>query len=222
MSKTVKKSKTVEKESNLPKPEAPTPTTGRFVRLVLGFGVWVALGLSPFLGMVDLPVFSSLLSLYPQSLHWVIPLSGLLMGAVAMAIEFAAGDKWNLRSIRRGFGISLAVFFLAFLTLLFVYPQWIARVEVPAAKRIASFVTGPELPANLPDDCECESSWVREKCLAAISFKPSNIETCFGQRQILQKSQILVLLYLLLTTSFATCGGMLVLREQRSARLRGR
>ncbi len=200
-----------------PKPQAPTPLAGLFVRDVLGFGVWVAIGLSPFLRTVNVPLFKSLLSLYPQTLHWVVPLSGLLMGILGMYVEFAAGQRLVSRSINRWFRRSLGLFLACLVLLIALYPWLVTRVSYADGK-VASFVTGPSVPAIKSPDCGCEVGMVRAACIENISFDPARIEACFGTQQVLLSSQVLVFLYLLLTGSVAACGGLLVLQAERRRR----
>jgi hypothetical protein len=201
-------------EDTSPKPQAPTPVALRFVRYVLGFGVWVAIGLAPFLGTVKVPLFESLLSLYPTSLHWVIPVSGLLMGAIGMAVEHAAGKRTAARTLDRWFRRGLGIFAVSLVLLILLYPVLVTRVPYHG-EQIASFVTGPSVPATLPSSCGCEPGGSRAGCIQDISFDPVKIETCFGSGQVLLSGQVLVLLYLLLTGSLAACGGVLVLQAER-------
>src|SRR6185436_21135171 len=71
----------------------PSGTTYRFVKLILGFGVWIAIGLAPFLGRLNVPVFTAVIAMYPASVqNWLIPLSGLFMGMIAVVVEFASGE----------------------------------------------------------------------------------------------------------------------------------
>ena len=196
------------------KPQAPTPVALRFVRYVLGFGVWVAIGLAPFLGVVEVPLFKSLLSLYPTSLHWIIPVSGLLMGAIGMAVEHAAGKRTAARTLDRRFRWSLGIFMGSLVLLILLYPLLVTRVPYHG-DQIASFVTGPSLPDTSPSACGCEPGGSRAGCIQDISFDPVKIETCFGSGQVLVSGQILVILYFLLTGSLAACGGLLVLQAER-------
>lgn len=198
----------------VPKPKAPTRLAGKFVRYVLGFGVWVAIGLSPFLGRVNLPLFDSLLTLYPQSLHWVIPISGLLMGLLGMMVEFAADRRTEAPSLHRWFRWSLASSLGCLVLLVVLYPWWVTGVSYGQGQK-AYFVTAGSLPASMAPDCECSPGMLPEACIQEISFNPVNINTCFGPRRVLLRGQVLVFIYLLLTGSFAACGGILVLLAQR-------
>lgn len=47
----------------------PPPLARQLVHYILGFGVSVAVGLAPYLGRVNVPLFDSLLKLIPTSIH---------------------------------------------------------------------------------------------------------------------------------------------------------
>jgi len=89
--------------------EVPAITT-RWTRLVLGFGVSVAIGLAPYLGLVKVPLFAPLLSLIPVSIQNVaLPLSAASMGVVAVFIQWYGFQRyskhWLNTSFRRVMGV---------------------------------------------------------------------------------------------------------------------
>jgi hypothetical protein len=87
-----------------------TPLARKFVRYLVGFGVGVGVGLAPYLGIVKVPLFRSLLSLIPDSIQdTVIPLSAALMGTLAVAIQWYAGESVTRQALRKMFTRTLIV-----------------------------------------------------------------------------------------------------------------
>src|SRR6266478_1356152 len=85
------------------KPEVPNPAR-QFVGLLLGFGVSVGIGLAPLLGRVNVPLFSSLLTLMPESLqNRLIVLSTTVMSVMSVAVQFYAGVKVTTERLERLF-----------------------------------------------------------------------------------------------------------------------
>src|SRR4051812_30870916 len=82
--------------------QPPTSMAQRFVRYGLGFFVGVAIGMAPFLGEVNVPVFRALLSVMPFQL-WsdLIPLSAFLMGIIAVAVQFYAAERTSAQVRKR-------------------------------------------------------------------------------------------------------------------------
>lgn len=201
--------------NKVPAPSAPTPPAKRFVRYVLGFGVWVAIGLAPFLGMVNIPLFSALLDLYPEGIRsWLLPLSGFLMGTIALVVDFVAGERFPRVAQRRWFRGSILILLGSLALLLMIYPFFVTRVTY--GEKTLSFVTGPVVPSPAPAVCRGCAGKSPALCIAEISVRLENIEACFG-RQVQLCSVLLALLYLLLTGSFASAVGVLTLRQQPGA-----
>src|SRR5690349_21572880 len=101
-----------------PQPNLPSPPsfTKRFMRYLLGFGVSVAIGLAPFLGQLDVPLFKSLLTILPPDERAVaVPLSATLMGTVAVAVQWYGAQRWNKRGVRRAFSLTLVAVLVALL-----------------------------------------------------------------------------------------------------------
>jgi hypothetical protein len=210
-----------------PKPEPPSSLTETLVRQVVGFGVWVALGMAPFLGTVRVPGFTNLLDLYPVSLRgWLIPLSGLLMGVVAVVIEFLATYRLTQREIGRWFRRTLILWIASFLLLILLYPILVTRFRyvLPLEGKeeteevTLALITGtPTVPMLKSPDCKCEPGWDAERCIGNISANEVNIRQCFGSMRVQLSNQALVLLYLLVTASFAASVGLLLLQQRRKA-----
>lgn len=216
---------TVEK-SKIP---APPPLSQTLVRRILGFGVWVAIGLAPFLGAFRVPGFTSLLELYPYSSRLeVLALSGLLMGMIALVIENAGAGRLTRKSLTKWFRNALITLAVSFLLLVFLYTFLVTRVEAqlappPAPPETQAFVTaGLTVPAHpRGSECKCEAGQDARSCLENISFSETNVRICFNPVRVTLASLFLRLLYLVLTGSFAASVGIFVLR-QKMERERGR
>jgi hypothetical protein len=212
-------------ESRPPTPKPPSSVTRQLVRYVRGFGVGVALGLAPFLGVLPIPGFSALLDMYPESMRgWLIPLSGILMGILAVSIEFLGTKIPPAAILRKWFKVGLAVWAVSFLGLLFLYPRWVARVEVGDGTRTPAFVTGsdvvPPRPPSSP--CKCPAGQAAEECIADVGLALGPIRECFGSGQVTTATQVLALLYFLLTGTFVLVVGLLLLLQQPASRGRAR
>lgn len=203
-----------------PKIPAPPPLSQTLVRRILGFGVWVALGLAPFLGAFRIKYFTSLLELYPYSSRlFVLALSGFLMGVIALVIENAGAGRLTRKSLAKSFRNALITLVVSFLLFLVFYPLLVTRVEYqsappPAPSETRAFVTGSlSVPAH-SSDCKCLEGQEAGRCIEDISFNENNLKTCFGPARVTLASLFLHLLYLVLTGSFAASVGIFVLRQK--------
>jgi hypothetical protein len=207
-------------KGRLPAPTAPTSLSGDLLRHVRWFGVGVALGLAPFLGALPIPGFSALLSIYPQFMRgWLLPLAGILMGVLAALVEFHSVRLPSLASLRRRFSWSLVVWFAAFVSLALLYPFLVTRVSLGDGSQVEAFVTGTDIVPSRPPGslCECPEGQSAERCIGSIGIDESRIKECFGSRRVTLGSQILGVLYLLLTGSFMLVVGFLLLLRKKAA-----
>jgi hypothetical protein len=86
------------------------------------------------------------------------------------------------------------------------------QVEVPATGEYVSFVVG----ANKCDQCASVSD---AECIQRLSFNPSAIASCYGDRPIRTARLILALVYMALLVSFGAMVGILNIQQmKRSAR----
>jgi hypothetical protein len=213
-----------EKPDQPAKPAEPAPPTAlstQLVRYVRGFGVGVALGLAPFLGVLPIPGFSALLDMYPESMRgWLIPLSGILMGILAVFVEFLGTRIPPAAILRKWFKMGLAVWAVSFLALLFLYPRWVARVEVGDGSRTPAFVTGSDaVPLRPPTSpCKCPAGQTAEECIADVGLALGPIRECFGSGAVTTATQVLAILYFLLTGGFVFIVGLLLLLQQPAAK----
>lgn len=200
----------------------PSPTVWDLVKSVLGYGVWVAFGLSPFLGKTKVPGFSALLEMYPYSLaHWLIPASGLLMGMIAIAIDFLAGrkaSKSSERKLTRWFQRTVMTFLASFALLIVLYVLLVTNVEMVAATQggqpertsfavVTGTLTVPRQPPG--SDCKCLEGQTAEQCIENTSLNMSNVRRCFGPQRVALASIALAALYFTLTGTFVAAVGLL-------------
>lgn len=206
-----------EKPAKSAEPTPPTALSAQLVRYVRGFGVGVALGLAPFLGVLPIPGFSALLDMYPESMRgWLIPLSGILMGILAVSIEFLGTKIPPAATLRKWFKMGLAVWTGSFLGLLFLYPRWVARVEIGDGSRTPAFITGSDVVPPRPpaSPCKCPAGQTAEECIADVGLALGPIRECFGSGAVTTATQALALLYFLLTGTFVFVVGVLLLLQQ--------
>src|SRR5882672_2930175 len=106
-------------DTPLKTPKMPTPLAQKFVRWLLGFGVSVSIGLSPYLGKTGIPGFSPLLSLFPLNVPEVaIPLSAFLMGVVAVVVQWLGNRRLSAQWLNKMFKRWLLVTLISFSLLL--------------------------------------------------------------------------------------------------------
>lgn len=203
------------KDSNLKLREGisnlPTPVTRRFVRYTLGFGVSVAVGLAPYLGRLDIPLFSSLLKLIPESIQdTAIPLSAALMGVVAVVTEFYAGERLTRKAIRRAFLRMLIVTGVAFILLLTIHTLIVVKVPYLGGTKSATFLVGFVRPHRPP----CPEEVSDAECIKRLTLNESEIESFWGDKQVRIARLSLVSAYLFLTGSFPVLVALLLLRGE--------
>lgn len=196
----------------------PTALARRFVRYVVGFGVGVAVGMAPFLGVLEVPGFQALVSLYPRELRaTLIPLSAFLMGLVAVAVQFYAGSSISRRALGRRFRRGLAVLLIGFLLMIVLYTLFVVRVELDGGESAVAVTVGwTRLPSC---GCTAESD---VDCVGELSLSSRAIESCWGGRQLRVVRLILILSYLLVTGGFGALVGLLLLSEEKRRLARSR
>jgi len=208
-----------------PKVATPSPFASSFARRILGFGVWFAIGMAPFLGKIQVPGFTAVVAMYPVTMQrWLIPLSGLVMGMIAVTIEFASERHHLQRTLTRWFMGTLAAFVVSLIVLIYLYKGVVTGVEQSVRLEndhieqfTQSVVTGStRVPSPLPDpECGCRPNQAASKCLVDISLDPANIDVCFGSKAVSTATVDLALVYLVLTGSFAAAVGLLMLEQRR-------
>jgi hypothetical protein len=199
----------------------PPPVASQFVKWGVALSVTVGVGFSPFLGNYKVPFFSSLLDMYPESMRgWLIPLSSLLMGILAVCVEFAAASKdVPQKRLETWFWRTVGAFFIFFVLLIGVYLFTVARIDKAINHdevHTLSFVTGTlTVPHHPPwSKCGCQEGMDADTCLEGASVRPSHIKACFGAARVASATFVLALLYFLLTGTFAASVALLILRKR--------
>jgi hypothetical protein len=198
-------------------PAPPTALGRKYVRYVVGFGVGVAVGMAPFLGLLDVPLFAPLLSMFPASVQaTAIPLSAFLMGLVAVGIQFASGEKVSRRWLRWSFFATFVALVIGVVVLLSLYTERILtvpNVETADGRTIdIRLVVGGERPVPPPPGCDCLPTQGDVACIQEIAFE--NAPACWGRLQVVRAERALTLAYLFLTSSFGALIGLLLLQEE--------
>lgn len=196
-------------ESTTPAP--PTPLAQKLVRYILGFGVGVGIGLAPYLGLLNLPLFKPLLALIPESIqNTVIPLSSALMGTVAVVIEYYGGEHISRAALRRLFKKTLITAAVTFIILIFIHTAVVVTIPILGGKEWVSFVVGFTRPIKSP----CLADVSDAACVKLLTFDTSEIESFWGDRQIRFAKGLLILSYLAFTGSFGAIIGLTLMRDK--------
>jgi hypothetical protein len=198
------------RDTRVPAPRLPTPLARRFVRYVVGFGVAVAIGLAPFLGELDLPLFTPLLHLIPRSVRdTLVPLSAALMGLVAVVVQWLGEERLSRVRLRKMFARTLAVAVFSFVLLFTLHNFIVVRVPIPSLDSTETFIVG----FTRPDAPGCQG-FSDSECIKRLSMNEELIASYWGDRRIALASLCLKLAYLLFTGSFGALVGLLALRDQ--------
>ncbi len=194
------------------KPALPTPLARRYVRYVVGFGVAVGIGLAPFLGKV--PGLDVLARLFPPDLRsTLIPFSALLMGVIAVAVQYYSTETISRPALRRRFTFSLVALVAGLFFLFILYSLLVVQLPIDGGRTNLPVIVSLSRTA----DCPCKSSNDVE-CLAEISTSPRAVERCWGSRPLKMSRLALSLSYLLVTGGFGALIGLLLLQEESRRR----
>lgn len=184
------------------------PFAAYWVRLVLGFGVSVGVGLAPYLGKLHIPLFSPMLSLIPASVQPIaIPLSAASMGIVAVVVQWYGSQHMNRDWVSRMFTRSIVICISCLVALTIIEFIAVVRVDVPAVGSTVSFAVGPFNPNTPP--CVGLS---RADCIKhELSLDEARIDTYFGEQAANFTKLVLVLVYVLFMSMFGVLVGLLML-----------
>ncbi len=198
-------------------PALPQPPrlASKFVRYLLAFGVSVAVGLAPYLGRVNVPLFSPLLKLIPTSIQdTAIPLSSALMGIVAVLVQWYGSDRLTKRVLDKLFGMVIGFTLIAFLILFVVHTEVVVKVPIRGGKDFVTFLVGFSYYQKAP----CEQMG-RAQCIKdALGFDDSKIASYWGDDSINNAKLALIFSYLIFTSGFGSLVGLLVVRDEANKR----
>lgn len=194
------------------KPVPPTPLARRYVRYVVGFGVAVGIGLAPFLGKV--PGLDVLARLFPPDLRsTLIPFSALLMGVIAVAVQYFSTESISRPALRRRFTFSLAAVVAGLFLFLVLHDFLVVQFPIEGGGSTLPVIVALHRTA----DCPCKTSSDIE-CLSQISTNPRAVERCWGSRPLKMSRLVLGFSYLLVTGGFGALIGLLLLQEESRRR----
>jgi len=194
-------------------PQLPRGIVSRFAHLILGCGVAVALYLAPFLGAQQIPAFQPLVSIFSEDDRGLlIPTSSILVGLIALAIQFYAGETISRRKIRRIFGFLIVSLCLGLLILPLVHVRQVKKFKNPQLGTVEGVVIG----WRRLSDCSCTSR-SNQDCLGEILL---DVEQCWDADSIFSVKATLFLLYLLGVQGFAGLAGLIALQRAHIARRR--
>lgn len=187
----------------------PTPLAKQLAKYVVGFGVAFVVGLAPYLGVVNVPGFTALLTVFPTSIrNTMIPLSAFLMGLVAVVVQWYGTDKpghaWLARKFKRTVAIALGSLALLVVT----HVLTVVRVHLDGGREAVSFVVGFVRPAS----CGCSPQLSDADCIKNVTLDEAAIASCWGDKVVGTAKILLIFLYLLTTGSFVWLVGLLLLR----------
>jgi ABC-type multidrug transport system fused ATPase/permease subunit len=200
-----------------PRVPPPPPLARRLIRYILGFGVSFAIGLAPYLGRLEVPGFTPLLSLIPASIQdTAIPLSAALMGIVAVVIQWQGSERVSQRWLRRWFFRTLLLALFSFIALTVVHTFVVVKVDILGGRDSERFLVGFVRPIKPP----CTEDISDSECIKKLTLDVSKIESFWGDKQIRLAKLSLTLPYLLFMSSFGLVVGLLLLKEESSRRHR--
>jgi hypothetical protein len=186
----------------------PTDLAKRYVRYVVGFGVAVGVGLAPFLGKV--PGLDVLARLFPPDLKsTLIPFSALLMGVIAVAIQFYSAESILRPVLKRRFTFSLVALVSGLFLFLTLYSLLVVQFPIEGGSASVPVIVA----TSRTPECECKTSNDLE-CLMEVTISPRAVEHCWGSRALKMSRLALSFSYLLVTGGFGALIGLLLLQEE--------
>lgn len=208
------------KKTQSEEPALPTPLARRYVRYVVGFGVAIGIGLAPFLGKV--PGLDVMLDLFPLTMRGtLIPVSAFLMGIVAAAVQFYAGEAFDTALLRRRFRFTLMLLLTSIVLLLAFYTLFVEVVAVEGGTKTVPVIVGSTRLTEA-QGCGCPDRYRTQQCIRSLSLNEAAIETCWDSGSIRLRRLLLSLGYLALTGGFGALIGLLLLQEDARRRERRR
>lgn len=190
-----------------------TSLGNRYLRYLLSFGVTLAIGLAPLLGRAHVPLFTSIMEVFPLDLQGgLIPFASFVMTLPAVGVQFFAGEAIASRTVNRAFAITFLILVPLTLALYVVYSYAVVRVPIEGGRGTAAYIVGNDFV----QDCPCKARGLRiASCIGiAISANPAQVSDCYPANEINLRRSILATLYLLVMLSFGALIGLLILKEQ--------
>jgi hypothetical protein len=190
------------------------PLAAQFIRYVLGFSISVGLGLAPYLGKLEVPGFSPMLSLIPDSLQdTAIPLSSAVMGIVTIWVQWHGSVRPGNARLSIWFMRTLKICTIALFVLIAIELLAVVRLDIPAVNRTVAFAIGPIHPHTPPCEILGRSECIKYK----LSLDESHINSYFGETQANCTKLMLVLTYVIFMSSFGMLIGILMVKQNHAS-----
>jgi hypothetical protein len=215
--------KTQEPQAQEPMPNKPAPGVGGtalpptslvrdLLRYILGFSVSVGVGLAPYLGKVDVPLFDSLLELIPLNIQdTALPLSAALMGIVAVVIQWYGSSHVSKKWLQKWFVRTLITTLVSFVILFVMHTLLVVKVNIHGGESSVSYLVGFSRPVRPPCTAEIsDSACISQK----LTLNPADVESFWGSGQVRIAKLALVSPYLVFTSTFGLLVGLLLLRSR--------
>lgn len=178
---------------------------------MIGFGVSVAVGLAPYLGRLEIPLFTPLLKLIPEAIqNLIIPVSAALMGIVAVVTQFYAGERLSRVRLRKLFLRTIIFACVTCLLLIVVHTLVVVKVPILGGKESATFLVGFVRPNEPPCTAEVSDA----ECIKYLTLDESAIASFWGDKQVRIAKLSLIVPYLLFLSSFGILVALLLLRDE--------
>jgi|GEM_PF-1643142 len=181
---------------------------------LLSFGVTLVVGMAPLLGKVHIPLFTSILDVFPRNFsQTLIPFVAFIMTLPAVAVQFIGKDVIARKHLNRWFRWNFVFLALITITLYVVYSYMVTQVSFEGEHGVVAYVTG----SKMLDDCPCVAKKLPiTTCIGeAITLNPLQVTDCYDPAEINLRKAILSTLYMMMMLSFGTLIGLLIVRENQ-------
>ncbi len=197
---------------NMTPPQSP-PSTRRFLRYFLGFGVGAMAALAPYFGLAGVPGFRTLLELIPYDLRdTLLPVAGALAGIVAVVVQWYGRERISPGSRKAAFLALLlgSVVLLGF----FVHYHFenVVVVAFEGEKERVSFTVGSD-PRPTREPCPVGIS--DASCIKLLTFNPARVRDFWGDESIRQGQKRLLFSYCFFFMAFGGLVGVVFLRDEQ-------
>lgn len=196
----------------VPAPQPPTALSRRFVRYLVGFGVGVTLGLAPLLGTMDVPGFVPLADLLPLTLQeQLAALAPVVMGVVAVAVQFGSESRIPRKRLRRRFAVTLSILAAGFVLLVVLQTFVVSEVAILGGERTVRYAVGRDRLAT----CVCPPGLSDSECIVEeLTLDPARVESCWGSGAVGRTELGLTLSFLMVIGGFGALVGLVLLQEE--------
>jgi hypothetical protein len=190
-------------------PPPPPPPVRRWVTYFVAFGVSVAVGLAPLLGVLKIPLFSSLLDLIPDfQRHSLIPVVSALMGLVAVLVQWYSEEKLSRARRRRALLPTVFLAMIAAVSFYVVTTYVVVNIDFGGSdhRETGTFLVG----FHRPNDAPCQGVKSDAVCIERLTFDQNVITAFWGQDSIRTATLALSAPYLIFMLSFGAAVGIVM------------